>query len=88
MRPKRILVAAICVACAPAFAPAQDQRQGDFTFRRIAVGESGVGRRITVQIDPEEQAARLAAAPRVPQTPPPATAERPDAGDVGQFAWF
>jgi soluble lytic murein transglycosylase-like protein len=52
------------------------------------VGEGSAGRRITVQINPEEQAARLAAAPRVPQTPPSAEAARPETSAIGQFAWF
>jgi soluble lytic murein transglycosylase-like protein len=34
----------------------------DFTFRRVKAPGAGVGKRITVQIDPEEQARRLAAA--------------------------
>ncbi len=36
----------------------------DFTFRRISVAQSQPGRRITVQIDPVEQARVLATAPR------------------------
>lgn len=36
-------------------------QQEDFTFRRIKVGEAQPGKRITVQIDPVEQARRLAA---------------------------
>ena len=35
--------------------------QEDFTFRRVKVGDSLPGKRITVQIDPVEQARRLAA---------------------------
>lgn len=38
---------------------------GDFTFKRVKVGESLPGKRITVQIDPVEQAALLAALPTV-----------------------
>jgi soluble lytic murein transglycosylase-like protein len=61
----------------------------DFTFRRVTVAPPGNGPRITVQIDPEEQARRLAkpvpvvrqerAAPSVP-APPSAT--------TGSLAWF
>lgn len=38
---------------------------GDFTFKRVKVGEGQPGKRITVQINPEEQAALLAALPKV-----------------------
>ncbi len=41
----------------------------DFTFRRVTVAPGGTGPRITVQIDPEEQARRIA--------PPAASAPRP-----------
>jgi soluble lytic murein transglycosylase-like protein len=73
-------------------APAALAQQGnDFTFKRIGVGDAGAGRRITVQIDPEEQAARLAAAPKVPRQPR-STAPAPEDGarapSVGNFAWF
>lgn len=88
MNPNRMLVAALCFAACPALAPAQEQTESDFTFRRIAVGEGGAGRRITVQINPAEQAARLAAAPRVPQNPPPAPQATPDRASPGSFAWF
>ena len=37
----------------------------DFTFRRVKVGDSLPGKRITVQIDPAEQARILAALPKV-----------------------
>lgn len=65
----------------------------DFTFRRIAVGQMDGARRITVQIDPEEQARRLA-----PPPAPVAPASRRDsadpdapqaaAGAPGGHAWF
>jgi soluble lytic murein transglycosylase-like protein len=64
---------------------APDQgRADDFTFRRIAVADLQPGRRITVQIDPEAQARRMAApAPApVPADPPPAAAA------IGAHAWF
>lgn len=38
----------------------------DFTFRRISVAPPQSGPRITVQIDPEEQARRLAPRPLAP----------------------
>lgn len=37
----------------------------DFTFRRVKVGEGLPGKHITVQIDPAEQARRIAALPKV-----------------------
>ena len=37
----------------------------DFTFKRVKVGEKLPGKRITVQIDPAEQARLLALAPRI-----------------------
>ena len=41
----------------------------DYTFKRVKVGEGVPGKRITVQIDPEEQAAYLAALPKVDPNP-------------------
>ncbi|NBB97691.1 MAG: transglycosylase SLT domain-containing protein [Alphaproteobacteria bacterium] len=84
----RVFAAILCVAVSPPPVWAQDSDDDSFTFRRIAVGERGAGKRITVQIDPEEQAARLAAAPRVPQPPSPAPQGTPDTASPGGFAWF
>ena len=60
----------------------------DFTFHRIGVPGPGAGKRITVQIDPAEQARRLAV------TPLPAPAAAP-AGDLAvmvptlsRYGWF
>jgi soluble lytic murein transglycosylase-like protein len=39
--------------------------QEDFTFKRVKAPGAGAGKRITVQINPEEQARRLAALPKV-----------------------
>lgn len=39
----------------------------EFSFKRVKVGESKVGKRITVQIDPAEQARALAVAPKPPK---------------------
>lgn len=44
-------------------------RPGEFTFKRLKVAGIDPGRRITVQIDPVEQAALLAAAPKVDPMP-------------------
>ncbi len=60
----------------------------DFSFRRIAVAPPGDGPRITVQIDPEEQARRLAL-PTGPVTVSPArpvTPAQPVA--AARFGWF
>ncbi len=67
----------------------------DFTFKRVKPF-SGTGPRITVQIDPEEQAARLAALPRVdPEGPDhslddaaatPAAPGTP--APASSYAWF
>ncbi|MCW1934644.1 lytic transglycosylase domain-containing protein [Pararhodobacter zhoushanensis] len=61
----------------------------DFTFRRIGVAPPSDGPRITVQVDPEEQARRLA--PPAPVAPLIARAAQPlpAAGpDGARFAWF
>ncbi|KAF0113984.1 MAG: lytic transglycosylase catalytic subunit [Rhodobacteraceae bacterium] len=57
-------IAAILCAAAPFAADADD-----FAFKRIKVGEGLPGKRITVQIDPEEQARYLAALPKVDPNP-------------------
>jgi hypothetical protein len=78
---------------------AQDQAKAevappaDFTFRRIKVGDMNPGKRITVQIDPVEQARLLALLPKVEDKLPPAP---PGAGpdpaappfNGGRYAWF
>ncbi|MGL4238629.1 lytic transglycosylase domain-containing protein [Tabrizicola sp.] len=60
MRNTRSWIAAILCAAAP-FAASAD----DFSFKRVKVGDGLPGKRITVQIDPEEQARYLAALPKV-----------------------
>ena len=71
---------AVCVT------PAAAQERDDFSFRRIQVAPNAGGPRITVQIDPDEQARRLAVAPRVAPT------IRPDGGHAqppaSGYAWF
>lgn len=89
-----LLLAAIPAAPAPAQTPPQSAPQStggyeDFTFRRIAPDATRSGPRITVQIDPAEQARRLAAAPRVP--PPQAAPTTPGAATTpatGAHGWF
>ena len=71
------------------------------TFKRVKVGDSLPGKRITVQIDPAAQAAYLAALPKVDPNPvhepPPeeatAKADRdgdgaPAAAPASSYAWF
>ena len=79
--PRGIFGAAL-LACAPLALLAED-----FTFRRIAVAPPDSGPRITVQIDPEEQARRLALpsaplAPRLPDAAPAAPVAN------ARFDWF
>lgn len=60
----------------------------DFTFRRVVVAPSD-GPRITVQIDPEEQARRLAprgSSPRLPDAAPPQMPD--DAPPSARHGWF
>ena len=88
--------AAILCAAAP-FAGQAD----DFSFKRVKVGEALPGKRITVQIDPEEQARYLAALPKVDPNPDhgledPKVAEdaTPDASmepgpaPASSYAWY
>ncbi|OYW62286.1 MAG: lytic murein transglycosylase [Rhodobacterales bacterium 12-65-15] len=67
----------------------------DFTFRRLSVDDINPKKRITVQIDPEEQARYLAALPKVDPNPvredaepegeiPAATLTAP----VSDYAWY
>jgi hypothetical protein len=71
----------------------------DFTFKRISAPKPGVGKRITVQIDPEEQALRLAAGLPAPANPIPRGGVDPGlvpdipssdlpATAAGTYAWF
>ena len=71
-------------------------QSADFTFKRVKVGESQAGRRITVQIDPVEQARLLALLPKVDPEglpvpdQPSADAAKPAAPPFngGRYAWF
>jgi soluble lytic murein transglycosylase-like protein len=85
-------IAAILCVAAP-FAAAAD----DFSFKRVKVGDSQPGKRITVQIDPEEQARYLAALPKVDPNPvheheEPKVAEdatpEPGPAPASSYAWF
>lgn len=85
------LLAAALAALVPTLpAPAQNT---DFTFRRVKVGEMRPGKRITVQIDPVEQARLLALLPKVEDRlpePPPGPGPDPAAPPFngGRYAWF
>ncbi|MFN3282540.1 MAG: lytic transglycosylase domain-containing protein [Tabrizicola sp.] len=69
----------------------------DYTFKRVKVGDSLPGKRITVQIDPEEQARYLAALPKVDPNPvrreeekPPAERSDRDPGPApaSSYGWY
>lgn len=60
----------------------------DFTFRRISVAPQQSGPRITVQIDPAEQARLLAVTPRAPRVPPSGDREGPGPAPETSLAWF
>lgn len=88
-------IAALLCAAAPFAASAEGTG-----FKRIKVGDELPGKRITVQIDPEEQARYLAALPKVDPNPDhgleePKAADSSD-GPVGEpgpapsssYAWF
>jgi hypothetical protein len=70
--------------------------QEDFTFRRIKAPGAGVGKRITVQIDPAEQARRLAVPDRPDPEPEPPKADiasadgamAPTAPVASSYGWF
>ena len=60
-----VLTVTFLAAAAGSAVGEENLPSGDFTFKRVKVGQGPVGKRITVQIDPVEQARLLAALPRV-----------------------
>jgi len=82
--PIRVGLAAFVLLCAGMAAAEPARLQPDFTFRRIGVPEAGSTGRITVQIDPEEQARRLASA----RTPEPVAPPLAGPAAAGSSAWF
>ena len=71
MRQARLTLAAVLVV-APLMAGAETAIPArDFTFHMMKVSSAVPGKRITVQIDPAEQAALLAAQPKVDPHPLP-----------------
>lgn len=96
MRVRAGLAAAAAIWCASGIAASGQELPGgeDFTFRRVKVATAGAGPRITVQIDPAEQARRLAVSPKPEAAPeteisaaPPLS---PPAGatPASSYAWF
>lgn len=96
MRYTQGLIALILVTLGPSPSGAED-----FTFRRLSVGDINPGKRITVQIDPEEQARYLAALPKVDPKPirehddlepvsteDPKPTGTPAAAPTSSYAWF
>ncbi len=93
----RSAVFAIAIVCAlQAGAETPPQVYPDFTFKRISAPKSGAQKRITVQIDPEEQAERLASALPPPENPIPRGEADPalvpatpmPAAPLGSYSWF
>ncbi|ESW59909.1 MAG: lytic murein transglycosylase [Rhodobacter sp. CACIA14H1] len=92
---------ALALLLAPAVAGAEGlPPERDFSFKRVKVGAGLPGKRITVQIDPAEQARMLAALPKVapprePEALPPVGvedgAERPKGpapSAAARYGWF
>ena len=87
---RAVLTALALVLAGQGVAPAGAEAPGaypDFTFKRIGVPEPGAQRRITVQIDPEEQARLLAAAPAIP-APSPEAAPREESPPMDPLDWY
>ncbi len=72
--------------------PSTAQAGGDFTFKRVAPPGAGAGRRITVQIDPNEEVFRITpgAEPRRPGDPRPEAALQPppEALPPSAYDWY
>ncbi|MBI1419020.1 MAG: transglycosylase SLT domain-containing protein [Limimaricola sp.] len=78
-----------CALVAPVGLWAQSAPATDFTFHMVKVPPPGSSRRITVQIDPAEQAAMLAARPATPPSAPeePATPDAAAPAPVDDWFW-
>ena len=90
-----ILRLTVILAVAPVWAFAEDAvNPQDFTFKRLSTKDIVPGKRITVQIDPDEQAALLAAAPKIDAHPDyadhaePLAPLEPAAPSGGSYDWF
>jgi hypothetical protein len=101
MRFRAAFLAAVVLCAAPVVAVAEGLPPArDFSFKRVKVGEGLPGKRITVQIDPLEQARLLAVLPKVgparePEALPPVGAEGAGARPQGpvpsaaaRYGWF
>jgi soluble lytic murein transglycosylase-like protein len=86
------LAALILASAVPAWRASAELE--DFTFRRVKAADRVSGQLITVQIDPEEQARRLAAtawkdpALTAPDPAPPAAEGAPAPAPASSYAWF
>ena len=86
----RLIFVGICLLLPLA---AVAEQSSDFTFKRLKAGGGLPGKRITVQIDPAEQARLLAALPKVEprveaEAAPAAGPVVPAAPAGGQYDWF
>lgn len=80
-----IIFALVCL-CLPDLLHAEPADARDFSFRRVQVTPPGSGPRITVQIDPQEQARLLAV---MPTRAPVITPSQPSASPAKtNYAWF
>lgn len=68
---RNALCALAVVSACPVFAQDTSQEGGDFTFKRVAPPQNSASKRITVQIDPDEEIFRITPgeAPRRPGDP-------------------
>ncbi|WP_071797616.1 lytic transglycosylase domain-containing protein [Natronohydrobacter thiooxidans] len=85
-----LAIGLVVISACPAPLAAQDRSLSataeSQTFRRVVVNPNATGPRITVQIDPEEQARLLAAAPPRAQVVTPDRENRP--APASGYAWF
>jgi len=76
------ILTALALCAGPSWVAAEPAAT-DFTFKRVKVGQGLPGKRITVQIDPAEQARLLAALPKVDPDGVTLPAPQPDAQQPG-----
>ena len=80
--------AALCLGAAAAAQGQEPPSRQDFTFKRVVVGQPIPGKRITVQIDPAEQAALLDSLPRVELRRPDSAPQTPLAAGDAAYGWY
>ena len=89
-----VLVYIVSSALAAAQTPVTAQEGGDFTFKRVGLPDRSTGKRITVQIDPDEEIFRITpgSEPRRPGDPRPEAATQLPPGLLPQvpsaFDWY